>query len=128
MNVSAAIAETEGRIHWGILSSRHDHAKGARPRKRGGDAPGRGWPGVQAGGLAARSVNILCQGCLVSSPQTVSMMLTLSSDVIGRYASGRLRPGGSRIVTSAFTQARTVAWATSPYLLQGRATHALEDR
>src|SRR4029077_404068 len=30
-----------------------------RPRKRGSDAPGRGWPGVQAGGLAARSVNIL---------------------------------------------------------------------
>ena len=23
---------------------------GARPRKRGGDAPGRGWRGVQAGG------------------------------------------------------------------------------
>ena len=42
MNVSAAIAETQVRIHCGILSSRHDHAKGARPRKRGGDAPGRG--------------------------------------------------------------------------------------
>jgi hypothetical protein len=59
MNVSAAIAETEFRIQCGILSSRHDHAKGARPRKRGGDAPGRGRTGVQAGGLAARSVNIL---------------------------------------------------------------------
>jgi len=44
MNVSAAIAETEGRIHCGIPSSRHDHAKGARPRKRDGDAPGRGGP------------------------------------------------------------------------------------
>jgi len=41
------------------LSSRHDHAKGARPRKRGGDAPGRGRAGVQAGGLATQSVNIL---------------------------------------------------------------------
>jgi len=67
MNVSAAIAETEGRIHCGILSSRHDHVKGARPRKRGGDAPGRGWPGVQAGGLAVRSVNILFQVCLPPS-------------------------------------------------------------
>jgi len=38
MNVSAAIAETEERIQCGILSSRHDHAKGARPRKRGGTA------------------------------------------------------------------------------------------
>jgi len=48
------------------LSSRHDHAKGARPRKRGGDAPGRGRTGVQAGGLATQSVNILIQvqGCL----------------------------------------------------------------
>jgi hypothetical protein len=54
-----------------ILSSRHDHAKGARSRKRGGDAPGRGRHGVQAGGLAARSVNILFQVCLVSSPQTL---------------------------------------------------------
>jgi hypothetical protein len=64
MNVSAAIAETEGRIHCGILSSRHDRVEGARPRKRGGDAPGRGRPGVQAGGLAVRSVNILFQVCL----------------------------------------------------------------
>jgi hypothetical protein len=58
MNVSAAIAETEERIQCGILSSRHDHAKSARPRKRGGDAPGRSWHGVQACGLAAHSINI----------------------------------------------------------------------
>jgi len=58
MNVSAAIAETEERVQCGILSSRHDHAKGARPRKRGGDAPGRGWHGIQAGGLAAQPINI----------------------------------------------------------------------
>jgi hypothetical protein len=58
MNVSAAIAETEERIQCGILSSRHDHAKGARPRKRGGDASGRSWHGVQAGGLAAQAINI----------------------------------------------------------------------
>ena len=37
---------------------------GARPRKRGGDAPGRSWHGVQTGGLAAQSVNILFQVCL----------------------------------------------------------------
>jgi len=67
MNVSAAIAEAEVRIQCGILSSRHDHAKGARPRKRGGDAPGRGRHGVQAGGLTTRSVNILCQVCLPPS-------------------------------------------------------------
>jgi len=30
---------------------------GARPRKRGGDAPGRGRPGAQAGGLAVQSVS-----------------------------------------------------------------------
>ena len=59
MNVSAAIADSEVRIQCGILSSRHDHAKGARPRKRGGDAPGHGRTGVQAGGLATQSVNIL---------------------------------------------------------------------
>ena len=59
MNTSAAIAETEIRIQCGILSSLHDHAKGARPRKRGGDAPGRGRTGVRAGGLATQSVNIL---------------------------------------------------------------------
>jgi hypothetical protein len=58
MNVSAAIAETEERIQCGILSSRHDHAKGVRPRKRGGDAPGCGRRGVQAGALAAHSINI----------------------------------------------------------------------
>jgi len=57
MNVSAAIAETEVRIQCGILSSRHDHAKGARPRKRGGDAPGRGRHDVQAGRLA-----VMCLG------------------------------------------------------------------
>jgi hypothetical protein len=50
-------AETEVRISCGILSSRHDHAKGARPRKRGGDAPGRGRACSHAGGLATRSVN-----------------------------------------------------------------------
>src|SRR6266849_2878217 len=56
MNVSAAIAETEGRIHCGILSSRHDHGKGARPRKRGGDAPGRGGTAPrQAGSPLGRS-------------------------------------------------------------------------
>ena len=56
MNVSAPIAETESRIHCGILSSRHDHAKGARPRKRGGDAPGRGGPASrQAGSPLGRS-------------------------------------------------------------------------
>jgi len=60
MNVSAAIAETGVRIQCGILSSRHDHTKGTRSRKRGGDAPGHSWHGVQAGGLAVRSVNILC--------------------------------------------------------------------
>ena len=59
MNTSAAIAETEVRIPCGTLSSRHDRVKGARPRKRGGDAPGRGRTGVQAGGLATQSVNIL---------------------------------------------------------------------
>ena len=58
MNFSAAIAEAEVRISCGILSSRHDHAKGARPRKRVGDAPGCGLHGVQAGGLAAHSINI----------------------------------------------------------------------
>jgi cytochrome P450 len=58
MNFSAAIAEAEVRISCGILSSRHDHAKGARPRKRVGDAPGCGRHGVQAGGLAAHSINI----------------------------------------------------------------------
>ena len=31
----------EIRTYFGILSSRQDHTKGARPRKRGGDAPGR---------------------------------------------------------------------------------------
>jgi len=67
MNISVAIAGTEGRIHCGILSSRHDHVKGARPRKRGGDAPGRSWHGVQAGWLAAQSVNIRFQVCLSPS-------------------------------------------------------------
>jgi len=44
MNISAAIAETGVRIQCGILSSRHDHPKGARPRNRGGDAPWRDRP------------------------------------------------------------------------------------
>jgi hypothetical protein len=39
MNVSAAIADLEVRIQYGIFFSRHDHTKGARPRKRGDDAP-----------------------------------------------------------------------------------------
>jgi hypothetical protein len=76
MNVSAAIAETEGRIHCGILSSRHDHAKGARSRKRGGDASGRGRTGVQVGGLAVRSVNILFQ---VRLPSVVGLALKPAS-------------------------------------------------
>jgi hypothetical protein len=76
MNVSAAIAESEVRTQCGILSSRHDHAKGARPRKRGGDAPGRSRHGVQAGGLAARSVNILFQVCL---PPVAGSALELAS-------------------------------------------------
>jgi len=67
MTASAAIAETEVRIQCGILSSRHDHAKGARPRKRGGDAPGRGRTGVQAGGLAAQSVDILFKDAFLQS-------------------------------------------------------------
>jgi hypothetical protein len=52
MSASAAIMKMEVEIQYGTPSSRHDHAKGARPRKRGDDAPGRGWDGVQAGGLA----------------------------------------------------------------------------
>ena len=82
MNVSTAIEETEGRIHCGILSSRHDHVKGARPRKRGGDAPGRGWPGVQTGGLAAQSVNILFQVCL--SPSWLRAPVSLGDCAISR--------------------------------------------
>ena len=39
MNSSAAIADRKIKTHCGILSSRQDHTKGARPRKRGGDAP-----------------------------------------------------------------------------------------
>ena len=58
-SASAALAETEVRIQCSILSSRHDHAKSARPRKRGGEIPERGRHGSQAGWLAARSVNIL---------------------------------------------------------------------
>jgi len=76
MNVSAAIAEAEVSIQCGILSSRHDHAKGARPRKRGGDAPGHSRHGVQAGGFAVRSVNILFQVCL---PPVAGSALELAS-------------------------------------------------
>jgi len=82
MNVSAAIAVSEGRIHCGILSSRHDHAKGARLRKRGGDAPGRGWPGVQAGRLAVQSVNILFQVCL--PPSRLRAPVSLGDRAISR--------------------------------------------
>jgi hypothetical protein len=38
---SPAIAETEVITYLGISYSRQDHAKGARPRARGGDALGR---------------------------------------------------------------------------------------
>ena len=51
MSVSTAIAKTGVRIQCGILSSRHDHIKGAQPRKRGDNTPGRDRAGVQAGGL-----------------------------------------------------------------------------
>jgi hypothetical protein len=43
----AAIAETEVRIQCGILSLRHDHAKGARPRKRGGLASRQAGSGLE---------------------------------------------------------------------------------
>jgi len=46
MNTSAAIAETKIKTHCGILSSRQDHTKGARPRKTGGDTPADGDPCV----------------------------------------------------------------------------------
>ena len=36
---STATTDTKIRTQCGILSSRQDHTKGARPRKRGGDAP-----------------------------------------------------------------------------------------
>jgi len=39
MNTAAAIADPKIRTHCGILSSRQDHPKSARPRKRGGDEP-----------------------------------------------------------------------------------------
>ncbi|MEO7861823.1 MAG: hypothetical protein ABIU05_15590 [Nitrospirales bacterium] len=65
MNVSAPIAKMEVEIQFGTPSSRHDHVKGARPRKRGDDEPGRGLDGRRpAEGLAVRSVNILFQVCL----------------------------------------------------------------
>jgi hypothetical protein len=76
MNTSAAIAETEIRIQCGILSSLHDHAKGARPRKRGGDAPGRGRTGVRAGGFATQSVNILPPSLAGSALEPASPTLT----------------------------------------------------
>src|SRR5438445_13116732 len=103
MNVSAAIAEAEVRIQCGILSSRHDHAKGARPRKRGGDAPGRSWHGVQAGGLAAQSVNILFQVCL--SPSRLRAPVSLGDSAISRRTvmnsagwRSRIAPPGSDLV------------------------------
>jgi len=46
---STATADTKIRTYCCILSSRQDHTKGARPRKRGGDAPD--------GGRARRSVS-----------------------------------------------------------------------
>ena len=52
MNVSAPIAEREVNIHYEIPSSRQNHVDGARPRKRGDDAP-------SAGGLAPRTFNVL---------------------------------------------------------------------
>jgi len=55
MSASAAIAETEVRTHCGILSSRQNNAKGARPRKRSGDALGRGRIGIQAGASLSQS-------------------------------------------------------------------------
>jgi hypothetical protein len=67
MNVSAPIMKMEVETQYGTPSSRHDHEKGARPRKRSDDAPGRGWDGVQAGGLAVRSINILFYVCFPSS-------------------------------------------------------------
>jgi len=39
MSASAAIADSEIRTHCGIFSSRQEHSKGARLRKRGDDAP-----------------------------------------------------------------------------------------
>jgi len=49
MSAPAAMADTKIRTHCGILSSRQDHTKGARPRKRGGDAPGCGGPASRQG-------------------------------------------------------------------------------
>jgi hypothetical protein len=47
MSASAAIAKTEVRIQCGILSLRYDHAKGARPRKRGGLASRQAGSGLE---------------------------------------------------------------------------------
>ena len=44
-----------------------------------------------------------------------------TQDVIGRYASGRVRPYRSRVITSCLPRARTVAWATRARIMQGRA-------
>jgi len=92
MNTSAAIAETEVRIPRGTLSSRHDRVKDARPRKRGGDAPGRGRTGVQAGGLATQSVNILFKDA--SLPRGLSSEACFAHSQAGgvpRLAAPRLR-------------------------------------
>ena len=43
MNGFAAIADPEIRTHCGIFSSRQEHSKGTRPRKRGDDAPDGRW-------------------------------------------------------------------------------------
>src|SRR2546422_457392 len=101
MSASASIAEAEVRISCGILSSRHDHAKGARPRKRGGDTPGRGRPGIQAGGLAVRSVNILLgTGALLpgACPRSEGGTGTAADGGASPLASARL----SRLATARF--------------------------
>jgi len=80
-DISAAIADSEVRIQCGTLSSRHDQVMGARPRKRGGDAPGCGRPSVQPGGLAVRSLDILCQSM---SPSLAGSALEPASLILTR--------------------------------------------
>jgi hypothetical protein len=62
----------------------------------------------------------LGSGSYYMNPQT-------TQDVIGRYASGRVRPYRSQVITSCLQRARTVAWATEPASLQGRALPEAQD-
>jgi hypothetical protein len=96
MNASAAIEDSKVKIQCGILSSRRNHARDARPRKRSGDALGCGRTASKRAGSALEPASPLLQGGQPPRRSAAKVASPLRNSQAGCCRVSRLRAPVSR--------------------------------